>query len=256
MVEQYRVRDRLPRFKPGTILSPPYLTDTMNVPHGSGKAAQSIEIEVTAATSDEYAYTVEGEEIRYVTESGDTVADIADALEALHNANPLTRGLLVAESDGTDTVTLTALISREEYEVSAVEGAITVTEEVEAADGGPFPVGVAVYVEGGLARQAPSSGDPEDLIRGVSVYQYDEEQPAIASKEDMAYPAKFDVLYLRRGVVGVDTAPDADKGGIVYLGVSGGDEGKFFTENAGTREPLAASQAEWDGPNRLMLKLA
>lgn len=256
MVEQFAVRTNLPPFKAGTILSPPYLTDTMNLPHGAGKAAQEITLEVTGALSAAYSVQVEGETVTYVPESGDDVADIADGLEALLNGNPLIRGLFSAESDGTDTVTLTALLTRVEYDVQVVAGAITLVETTAATDGGVFPVAVAVYVENGLARQAPSSGTKQNIIRGVSVFQYDEEQPSVASGADMAYPARFDVLYMRRGVVGVDTAPDAVKGGIVYLGVDNADDGKFFATNSADREPLAATQAEWDGPNRLLLKLA
>jgi hypothetical protein len=350
-IEQIQVRTNLPGPKPGSVLSPSYMTDEINLPHGADKAAQVVDITVDAApvAGSVVSYFIEGELISHTVLSGQDETDVALALEAAHNANPLARGLMTASS-ATDTVTLTANVSRESF---AVEGGlqVSVVEATPASLGAAFPVAVAVYQNNGLATTVRPSGtttativasalaatipthlslslggevftvtrvgagggdtdaqlatairalvdalpgfsasgtganiiisasEPfqvisrgtslgaptfsavgvalEAALLGISRYLYDEEQASIAAAGALAIPAKRDVVCVRRGVVAVDSAPSASRGGVVYVGVgTNAETGKFFDASGANRSPLPRTAAQWDGPNRLMLTLA
>lgn len=260
-IEQFSVKTNLPRFKPGTILSVPYLTDAMNVPHGADKATQAIAIEVTDANEGElYAINVEGEIVSYIAESGDTEEDIAVALAEEANGNPLVRGLFTAEASeatGDWFVDFTANKTRGQYEVSIVEGSLDLTQTTEGSEGSRFPVAKALYINvDGLASSEPSTPGTAALwvseLRGVTAFRYVEEQE-YRSRADQTTAQRFDTYYVRRGVVGYDTAPNANRGDAVYIETAGDDAGKFFPDDSGTREEVPGM--EWDGPNRLAIKL-
>lgn len=351
-IEQIQVRTNLPGPKPGTVLSPSNLTDEINLAHGAGKAAQVVEITVDTAPAPAsvVSYIIEGELISHVVGALEDETDVATALAALHNANPLARGLMTA-SAATDTVTLTANVSRESFSVDAGEQ-VAVVEATAASSGAAFPVARAVYVNSnGLAtpllpsgatsativtsalaatipthltltqngqsvtvtRVGAGGGDTDaglatalralinalsgytatgtganviissdqpfqvtsfgtslgaptftlvgvalsDALRGISRYLYDEEQASIADSGALAIPAKRDVVCVRRGVVAVDSAPSAVRGGVVYVGAgSNAEAGKFFSASGANRIPLPRTAGQWDGPNRLMLTLA
>jgi hypothetical protein len=350
-IEQIQVRTNLPGPKPGSVLSPSYMTDEINLPHGADKASQVVEITVDAApvAGTVVSYVIEGETISYVVGVAEDETDVALALEGLHNANPLARGLMTASS-ALDVVTLTANISRESFVVAAGEQ-VAVAETTPASLGAAFPVAVAVYANNGLAtptkpsgttsatiiasalaagvstslslsilgkvyalsHTAPGGGDTDAALAtairalvnalpeftatgtganiiitaaepfevvargaslgvptftavgvalqaallGISRYLYDEEQASIAAAGALAIPAKRDVVCVRRGVVAVDSAPSASRGGVVYVGVgTNAETGKFFDASGANRSPLPRTAAQWDGPNRLMLTLA
>lgn len=262
-IEQIRVRSNLPGAKPGTVLSPPYLTDEMNVPHGVGRAAQSTTLTLSADPADgtTYSYLIEGELITHTVGVGDGGAGEEDAaavaLAAVHNANPLARGLMTA-SAAAGVVTLTGNVYREAFDVENVSGTVVATAAA-AADGGSFPVAVATYLTAdGLATTVKPAGDLGAVLRGISRYMYDEEQAVKADRSAMAIPPRRDVVYVRRGVVAVDTAPTAARGGLVYVGTDAGpnaETGKFYAAAGAGRTVLPQTAAEWDGPNRLLLKL-
>ena len=260
-VHQLRVSENLKTWKPGEILSPPYLTDTGNLSHGVDRAKQQYSVVVPATPDPEttYSYSVEGEEVAYTTSDAPDDEELRDGLLGIHNENPLARGLFEAEESGTDTILLNGLQTREQFTVEAGEGDLTVTEVEEAFDGGDFEIARAVYYEGNELSADKPAGDIEDVLAGIAAYRYDEEKKDIGGRggdQTLEIPAYFDVYYVRRGVVGVQTAPDATKGGVVYVGVDGDDEGQFFAEDSADRTEVPRSVLSWDGPNRLQLKLA
>ena len=261
MVEQFKVLKNLPRFKNGTILSLPYLTDAMNAPHGADKSTQVYSGEITDATAGvTYELLVEGESVSYEAEAGDDEEAIATALAAAGNGNPLARGLFTfnaVEDTGDWFVTAEANVPRESYNIEVGSGAIDLTELTAGSEGSRFPVGRAVFLENGLAKVEPSTPATGALwvseLRGVSAYRYTEEQETVGSRLPQSIKQRFDVYYVRRGVIGVDTAPEANAGDPVYIETSGDDAGTFHPDNSASREEVPGM--EFDGPNRLAIKL-
>lgn len=259
-IEQIRVRTELPRFKEGTVLSPPYLTDEMNAPHGDGIATQVVSLEVTDGGAKTYTFAVEGEVVSFEAVLADDAQAIAEGLVAAANANPLVRGLVTASTDedaGAWSVVLTANLSREQFEVTTDDADLALTEPTAGSEGDAFPIARAVYIREGVASDVPSNPATAGLwaseLIGISVYEYDEEQIAIGTNEAATIKQRQDVVYVRQGVVGVGTAPAATQGGAVYIETSGADAGRFYADNSATRE--AVTGLTWDGPNRLRLQL-
>lgn len=259
-IEQIRVRTELPRFKEGTVLSPPYLTDEMNAPHGDGITTQVVSLEVTAASAKVYSFAVEGEMVSFEAEGADTTQTIAEGLAAAANDNPLVRGLVTAaaEVDGTDWfVVLEANLSREQYQVETADADLALTEPITGSAGDRFPVARAVYIRDGIASVVPSVPATAALwaseVRGISTYEYDEEQMTVGSNAPGTTKQRFDVMYVRQGVVGVGTAPDAGQGAPVYIETAGDDAGRFFADNSASRQVVPG--LTWDGANRLRLQL-
>lgn len=259
-IEQIRVRTELPRFKEGTVLSPPYLTDEMNAPHGDGITTQVVSLEVTDSGAKTYTFAVEGEVVSYAAEAADDAEAIAGALAAAANANPLVRGLVTAtaEVDNTDWfVVLTANLSREQFEITTDDADLALTEPTAGSAGDRFPVARAVYIRNGVASAEPSAPGTAATwaseVAGISTYEYDEEQITVGSNAAGTTKQRFDVVYVRQGVVGVGTAPAAGHGDAVYIETSGDNAGRFYADNSATRE--AVTGLTWDGPNRLRLQL-
>ena len=255
-MEQTQVNRNLPRFKIGRQLSVPYLTDTAHFKFGDRVGqVKHVEVPETPEEDDVLSYQVEGELVEYVVQDGDSQADAAEALADAHNGNILARGIYTAEAEA-DKVVLTANARYQEYSVEAVEG-VTITEDTAFSDGGTFPVAQAVWIDpdDGVPVKEKPAGDAEELLAGISVFTYDEEQDLPPSEADQEFRADDQLLILRRGVAGVATGDEAKQNQTVYVGVDGDDEGKFFTEDGSDREELSRKLAQWEGPNMLMLKL-
>lgn len=263
-VEQRRVLTNLPVGIEGRITSPPYLTETANHPTFDGEATQTYSILVSAAGADfAYSYEVAGEPIIYDGLAADTDEDVAVGLADAHNANIIARGAFladVAESDpgvsGIDTLVLTPLQPFQEVEVTTSDANLTLTEDAAFEPGDSIPVASAVYLVDGILTLTKPTGNIEDVLYGAVAYTYEEGEQQVGGGP---IPASVDprrqAYVMRRGVM-IYTAPDAEPRGVVYVGTGTNDEqGKFFTEAGADRTALPVSAAEWDGPNKLRLKL-
>lgn len=252
-ITQLSVRSNLIAGKVGQLYSTKGPIDTDNLPHGSAAESQEWELEVTSDADDLYEFTVAGEPVSYAPASGDGVADIAEGLADAANANPIVRGMFEADDDGTDTVTLSTLLKRVEFDVVVTEGSLDATETEAPSEGGEIAPGVAVFADGsgGVTDEIPSASDVDDKFEGIAIFVYDEEQNELGGGTS-TYPYHQDIYFLRTGPIFVDGGDDASRGDDVYLGVTGDDEGQWFTSNSADREQI--TDAQWKQANVIELK--
>lgn len=250
-ITQLSVRDNLVAGIEGRLYSGSGPYDEQNFAHGSAATAQVYEIVVdTAANDTDYTYTVAGEPITVTSDGSATLAEIADALEVAHNANGIARGIFEAESDGTDTVTLTALIKRTDVEVKSTDANLTVTEATAPDDGGEIKAGKAMTDDGAGGVKTAADGDAKTDFLGVSILSDGEEQ----NDKDggpTTYPYHQDVRVLRTGRIYVDGGDTASRGDTVYFGTASGEEGLFYDASGTGRVALDADQAVWHKANVL-----
>jgi len=117
------------------------------------KAKQIVDVLVGSAVEGQnYFVTVSGVSAGYTAQPGDGVADIADGLEAAINNEPLLAGLLLAESDGVNNVTLTALYGGSGYSVTDLSAGLSFTLVQANATADPVPFGRLVVTVDGDGR--------------------------------------------------------------------------------------------------------
>jgi hypothetical protein len=117
------------------------------------KAKQIVDVLIGSAVAGEkYFVTVSGVSASYTAQPGDGVSDIADGLETAINNEPLLAGLLLAESDGVDTVTLTALYGGSGYSVTDLATGLSVSIVQANATADPVPFGRLVVTVDGDGR--------------------------------------------------------------------------------------------------------
>lgn len=117
------------------------------------KAKQIVDILVSSAVAgDKYTATISGVSASYTAKAGDAIADVANELEEAINYEPLLAGLLLAESDGVDTVTLTALYGGNGFSVTALADGLGATIVQANATADPVPFGRLVLTVDGDGR--------------------------------------------------------------------------------------------------------
>jgi hypothetical protein len=134
----------------GMLVMASMLNELDTVINKSPQAKQVGEIVVdTAANDTDYTVTINGVDITITSDADGTKPEIAAALAAAINAEPLVRGQVEAESDGVDTVTLTGTFPGLAFTASDADANLTTTEEVTAAaDAEAIPFGRLVCSTG------------------------------------------------------------------------------------------------------------
>ena len=103
----------------------------------------------TAADDTDYTVTIAGIDITIDSGTGATKITIAAALALAIAADPIVRGLVSAESDGVDTVTVTGLWPGVAFTMEDADANLTTAEETTAAaEGDPIPFGRLVIFTG------------------------------------------------------------------------------------------------------------
>lgn len=127
--------------------------DVVSLINDNPRAAQVTDVVVdTAANSTKYSFTIDGVEISYTSDGSATKTEIANGLADAVNAEPLVNGLVSAESDGTDTVTITARIAGVGYEYSESDANLSSTATTANAEADPVWFGAPVVRDTDDAR--------------------------------------------------------------------------------------------------------
>lgn len=263
-ISQLSVDQFLDKARVGQILTADFLEDTESFPQGADKAAQVSTITVNAA-SNATAYEVElsadGEvfaRVAYTSDASATEAEIADGLAAAIVADYIAASIVTPVSDGVSVVTLTARSVGEEFGVSVNSADLAVAASTPATDGTEIGFGLAVYVTNGIATLTKPTGNLEDVLEGVSVYNRDT-QARVPGRSQNAYDIKRDVLVGRTVRCAVEGGDDAVRRGQIFVGVAtaGATElGKFYTSDDGAnRDALPLSSGYWIEPNVIELRL-
>lgn len=240
-ISQRSVRARRIPGKPGQAydLSAEELDFTNDHP----QAAQVSTATVNAAVdeSDEFTLTVNGIELTITAGAADDKESIADALAEAVNEDPVVRANVSAESDNTDTVTLTGILPGIPFTLE-VDGKLTKATTTNAAKAAPIPFG-RLCVRGGASEldvypnrmgRLPNANDSDldDLSLGISLFTYDSEEAAYGPNERVAA--------IKRGRVWVECYEDVSEADDVYVGVDSGEEGRLFKVGGGNRVKLTS----------------
>jgi hypothetical protein len=114
------------------------------------KAKQIVDVVASASVEGvNYFVTISGVTVGYVAQSGDGLPEVADGLEAAINGEPILAGILLAESNGVNTVTLTALYGGQGYSVTNLQVGLAASVVQANATADPVPFGrVVISVDG------------------------------------------------------------------------------------------------------------
>lgn len=244
------------------------IKETLTALNDDPRAQQVVSFVVTAlATSG----TLTIQNIEFSVADQADVAAVADALAAAVNAEPLVNGLVIAESDGVDTVTVTARLGGVGFTFADDGGTTTTATEDQAnAEAAPINFGRAV-VESGEARDGERLCKLIDTstvssILGIAHYSAQQEKPrptGLFDETEAFYPGGSAVNILRSGMIYVETEGDVAVGDPVYvrhaadgaldqLGIFAGASGTGLAQisNArwkqGTRDGVAVLQVNFD----------
>lgn len=236
------------------------LHDEINFPHGGDKAKQVIRLDVAtpaATVGQTLGILLEGYPVSIVATG--TLATDRAALRTALLADPIANGFIEsAVTSGTDFLDLTMRVAGYAVEVEAdpnSDASPVISETTAESFGSRFPFGRATYVTNGLATLTKPSGNIEDVLVGISLYDMNRESNVIG-ESNTTYSERRDVNIARSGRIIVEGGDDAVFGGIVYIGTSAGAElGKFFTATGSGRTALPKSAGQWIRPNVVEIKL-
>lgn len=102
----------------------------------------------TAANETEYSVKIKGQKVAFESDADATKVEIAAGLAAAINAEPLVNGTVVAESDGVDTVTITARIGGYGYEFEEADANLSSTTTQANAEAAAVKFGRALVLGG------------------------------------------------------------------------------------------------------------
>lgn len=114
----------------------------------------------TQANSREYTIVLCGLEVAITSDASGTKAEIANALADAINAFP-ENGRVEAESDGVDTVTITALQAGEDFDLYTLDAYLTASEVTAASNVEAIDFGrIVCQTSDGLGIQLPAANTP------------------------------------------------------------------------------------------------
>lgn len=217
-------------------------------------AAQASTITLGGTLDDGDEITVTVNDVQVVVElESSSKSDAADALADALNGSIQVFAFVEADSDSTDTVTLTARLANRPFDVSAAiastAGTVAVAEDTAAAGGQPIPFGrLIVRDEAGssvdpypnrVGRLPSAAGDVTDASKPlcVSLRKVDE--------TGGEYEANTRCAGMHRGAVVVRLADGGEiaDGDPVYIGRTSANAGEFFSSSASGTSQLDESIA-------------
>lgn len=154
-ISQRNVRARRPQATLGELVESSRLNRCATLINKAPQAQQVDDVTVdSAADATEYAYSVNGVEVKITSGAGATVTSIANKLIAAHNANPLIRGQVRAELEGADKVRLTGLEPGVAFTLSEDDARLSTASVVSPAEADPIPFGRLLISTGYVPEEA------------------------------------------------------------------------------------------------------
>lgn len=241
------------------------IKETITAINDDPRAQQVVSFVVTAAAT---AGTLTIQNVEFSVTGQADIAAVADALAAAVNAEPLVNGVVIAESDGVDTVTVTAKLGGVGFTFDDGTNT-TATEDQANAQSAPIAFGRAV-IESGEARDGETLCKLIDTatvarIIGIAHFSANYEKPRTLDPfedTEAVYPGGSAVNVLRNGMIYVETEGTVSVGDPVYvrhaadgaldeLGIFAGASGTGLAQisNArwkqGTRDGVAVLQVNF-----------
>lgn len=214
--------------------------------HPQAKQVSTAQVNATVVDADEFTLTLNGIALVITAGSSDTKATIADKLAQAANSDPVVRANISAESDGTDTVTLTSALPGVAFTID-VAGKLTKATTTAAAAAQPIPFGrlcvrgaastLDVYPNRLGRLPAPADTGIDNLALGISAYTYETEEPEYAPNDRVAA--------VKRGRVWVESTEAVTEADDVYVGTDPSEVGKLFKSSGGNRKKLDKSVCRW-----------
>lgn len=208
------------------------------MPHSSHTSADVI----TALNDDpraqqvvEFTYSGDGDDddtaveingVRLEPDGDQATGDQADELELLVNEEPLLSGSVEAESDGTDTVTVTAKIGGIGFTFDAAGADVAASETQANAQADPIPFGRAVLADGQSEDGSEllcKRLDADEAPLGIALYtgtfeqERDTDLGSNFERQTSEYPPLSAVNVFREGRIYVPVEEDIDVGDPVYV---------------------------------------
>ena len=199
-----------------------------------------------------------GIELHVQASPASSTGELRDLLIAAWNAEPLYRSLGEAVPNGANVVDVVFDEGATGLDFAQIGGPAHTTITTEALDPQHFPYGICVFVDSdgaATAFRADGAGVLGDLV-GISCYD-----GTTTHREGVSFQDEPEFSQLRTiqdGGVGVlngspSTPPARNK--RVYVGHTAPEVGKFFTEDAGTRELMPINRMVWWDANTIMVNL-